>query len=341
MSLPRNIFTCTNQLLTAITPSKTTTLKFVKSPIALFVFKRPQETLQTLECLTRNRGVKDHPLYIFCDASRRADEEREVAETRKIVRSRKWTDAVSIIEKEKNQGLANSIISGVDQLCEKHGRAIIIEDDLLLADSCLEYFEHSLERFASVESIMQISGHRFFDAQETESNSSFLMPVTTTWGWATWSRAWKFFDPAMKGVERLRSDSLFRHRFDLDNSYPYSQMVEAQIQGGVDSWGIRWVWAMFNNNGLTLYPTKSLVKNIGFSPSSHHTKTELPWMRSPDWHPSNQVNLFPQIIQPDLERFSRIKRMFKRNTSQNLYHRIRRRIHSASVRTIVGNTGHK
>lgn len=305
---------------------KGTITTLVKTPIALFAFKRPRETLLTLESLAKNRGAKSHPLYIFCDGPRRPDEKAGVEETRKIVRSQKWTERVSVIEKEKNQGLANSIITGVNQLCEEYGRAIVIEDDLLLSEGCLEYFDKSLGKYQSEDQVMQISGHRFYDRRETEDESSFFIPLTTSWGWATWSRAWKHFDPNMTGNEVLRSDMAMRKRFNLNDSYPFASMVEDQKAGKVDSWAICWVWSMFKRNGLTLYPTKTLVKNIGFSTNSQHTKSELPWMRSPDWHPSNQVANYPDEIKIDEERFMRNKRLFRVNNYPSLYWRIIRRI---------------
>jgi hypothetical protein len=180
---------------------------------------------------------------------------------------------------------------------------------------------------------MQISGHRFYDCLETEKEKSFFQPLTTSWGWATWARAWKHFDPHMTGIEALHTDKSMRKRFDLNDSYPYSSMVDNQKAGKIDSWGIRWVWSMFKRQGLALYPTQTLIRNIGFSGGSTHTAEELSWMKSPDWGPLNQVTRYPEQIQCDEERFSRNKRLFKVNTSPRLYWRIMRRLRKLSGRT--------
>lgn len=47
-------------------------------------------------------------------------------------------------------------------------------------------------------------------------------------------------------------------------------MLEKQMAGKVDSWGIRWSWAVFRNSGLTLMPPRSLVTNAGMDGSGTH-----------------------------------------------------------------------
>jgi hypothetical protein len=47
-------------------------------------------------------------------------------------------------------------------------------------------------------------------------------------------------------------------------------MLKAQQEGKVDSWAIRWYLTTFLMQGLTLYPGRSLVRNIGFDGSGTH-----------------------------------------------------------------------
>lgn len=49
-------------------------------------------------------------------------------------------------------------------------------------------------------------------------------------------------------------------------------MLRDQIAGKNDSWAIRWHASAFLNNKLTLFPSKSLVKNIGNDGSGIHAK---------------------------------------------------------------------
>jgi len=88
------------------------------SPIALFVYNRPEHTRKTLESLMANAEFSDSLLYVFCDGAKRKKDIPLVRETRELIRSYELDNAI-IIEREENMGLANSIITGVTELNNK------------------------------------------------------------------------------------------------------------------------------------------------------------------------------------------------------------------------------
>ncbi len=116
---------------------------------------------------------------------------------------------------------------------------------------------------------MQVSGYMFPVDLDADTDAVFL-PFTTSWGWATWSRAWRRFDPQMSAFERLSADPALRRTFNLEGAYDYFDLLRRQKRGQVDSWAIRWYLSVFMQGGLTLYPVRSLVQNIGFDGSGTH-----------------------------------------------------------------------
>ena len=236
------------------------------APIALFTFKRPEHTRRTLEALARNPEFARSELHVFCDGSRRADEDSAVLATREVVR--RWPhSAKTVHESPVNRGLAASIIDGVSRLCAAHGRVIVVEDDLVVAPVFLDFLNRALDRYADDARVMQISGHMFpVDLSGTDSDAVFL-PFTTSWGWATWQRAWAQFDPFMQAFDQVAGDRALRRRFDLDNAYPYFAMLKKQKAREIDSWAIRWYLSVFMRDGIALYPQRSLVSNEGFDGS--------------------------------------------------------------------------
>ena len=239
------------------------------APIAAFVFNRPDHTRFMLESLRENILSQESKLYIFCDGPRDANDQEKVDEVRAVVRDKDWCGNVEIIEQQVNQGLATSIIAGVSRLCQKYGRVIVLEDDLVLDPKTLEYMNQALDHFADDENVMQVSGY-MFPIENIGVDHAFLMPFVTSWGWATWNRAWKLFDEdcaeARKELESLDT----RRRFNVDNSYDYSGMLLKQLEGKIDSWAIRWNWTVFQNSGRVLYPPFSLIANHGFDGSGTH-----------------------------------------------------------------------
>ncbi len=245
-----------------------------KTPIAVFLYNRPSHASLVLESLSRCRRVDECFLKIYCDGPKRPEHSAAVAETRQVAREWAARFDSEVVERETNFGLARSIVSGVSELCESHGRVIVVEDDFALSQSFLDYMLTALDRYADERNVYQMSGYMFPIRHATKPDAFFL-PLTTTWGWATWSRAWKVFDwDASDAEERLR-DPATRRSFNLNGVYPYAEMLEATLQGEHDSWGILFWWAVFKAGGLVLHPRKSLVWNGGADSSGTHRGDQL------------------------------------------------------------------
>jgi len=128
----------------------------------------------------------------------------------------------------------------------------------------------ALDLYANESRFMQVSGYMFPVDLEQIRSDVVCLPFTTSWGWATWQRAWIYFDPDALGYADLKNNKKLRYKFNLNNSYQYFDMLKAQVNKKIDSWAIRWYLSTFTLNGLTLYPKNSLVRNIGFDGSGTH-----------------------------------------------------------------------
>ena len=242
------------------------------APIAFFAYNRPQHTLAALNNLFRCDLSAESELNIFCDGAKTVKDREHVKKVRDLVRSEKWCGNVNVVIREENIGLANSIISGVSSLIEKYGRVIVLEDDLLVSPHFLRYMNDSLAFYEKDEQVMQISGYMFDIDLDSDTDAIFL-PFISSWGWATWKRAWEKFDPFIKAYNILRNNWQLKDRFNLYGAYDYFRMLKMQKAERIDSWAIRWYLTVFMEGGLILYPAKTLVKNIGWDSSGVHCGT--------------------------------------------------------------------
>jgi hypothetical protein len=233
------------------------------APIALFVYKRPSHVRHVVEMLQKNKLAAESDFFIFSDGANTSKEASAVYEVRKYIRTITGFRSISIIEREKNWGLANSIIDGVTQLCDEYGRVIVLEDDLVVSMYFLEYMNAALCRYENESKVMQVSGH-MFPIHLDVSEDTFFLPITTTWGWATWRRAWTRLDRNMENYEKLVNDKKMIHRFDIDGTWSCMKMLKSARAGKSDSWGICWYLSVFIDNGLVLFPAQSFVENKGF-----------------------------------------------------------------------------
>lgn len=230
------------------------------APIVLFVYNRPNHTKLTIEALKQNELAKESDLIIFSDAPKNENAKASVTDVRKYIRSVRGFKSIKIIEREKNFGLANSIIEGVTKVVNKYGEIIVLEDDLITSKYFLRFMNDALDVYQNDSKVASISGYVYpiKDLPET-----FFIKGADCWGWATWKRAWDLFEKDGKKLLRDLEEKKLLNEFDFDGTYKYSEMLKNQIEGKNNSWAVRWYASAFLKNKLTLYPGKSLVSNIG------------------------------------------------------------------------------
>lgn len=238
------------------------------APIAIFVFRRAERTRDLLDSLRANPEAAGSRIHVFCDGPREVGDVPAVSATRAVVRSSGFAELV-LVERERNLGLAASVIDGVTRMCRDHGRVIVLEDDLVLAPTFLEYMNCALDRYGQDERVYAVSGYMHPITPPAGSDATFL-PLVSSWGWGTWQRAWSAFDEAASGRKALRASWRMRRRFDLGGSYPFWSLLEMQRRGEVDSWAIRWYLSVFLRRGLSLFPARSLVEHRGLDADATH-----------------------------------------------------------------------
>lgn len=238
------------------------------APIALFVYTRLNHTRLTVEALQRNSLARESDLIIFSDAAREPDAESRVRDVRDYVSGITGFRSITVVARQKNLGLAASILDGVSQVSAERGRVIVLEDDLVTAPHFLTYMNDALDFYAGDDRVIAVHGYMFPLAVPLPE--TFFLKDPGCWGWATWKRAWDLFDAdgAAQWSEICRQGR--EKEFDLDDSYDYARILKDRMAGRNQSWAILWYATAFLRNKLTLYPGRSLVQNIGLDGSGTH-----------------------------------------------------------------------
>lgn len=244
------------------------------APVAFFIYNRPGHTKMTLEALAKNEGSSKTILYVFADGPKASVDERglkNIHEARAIIKKQKGFKDIILLEQEHNQGLANSIISGVSMVLNKHGRVIVLEDDIVTSRYFLGFMNDSLDVYEKEENVIQVGACNFF-ATGRSIPSTFFVHLPDCWGWATWKDRWDLFEKdANLLLKKLRSDKLYMHRFNCFGVYDFESMLQDQVEGRVDSWAIRWQAVCVLNNKMILYPNPSLSNHIASQDATHQS----------------------------------------------------------------------
>lgn len=239
------------------------------APVALFAFRRPDHLLRCLTSLAACPEAASTDLVVFCDGPRGPHDAAAVEEVRAIAREAAGFGSVKVVEQPVNRGLAASVIDGVTAVLGDHECVIVVEDDLVVSVDFLRFLNEALDMYGDDEDVVSI--HAFSYPTYGELPQTFFLRGADCWGWATWRRGWALFDPDGPGLlARLRASGLERE-FDLDGAYPYTALLEDQVEGRVDSWAVRWRASAFLAGRVTLWPGVSLVENIGQDGSGTHS----------------------------------------------------------------------
>lgn len=276
------------------------------APIALFVYNRPDHTRRTLLSLQKNVLADESRLFIFSDAAKTDADKAKVNEVRKLIKEVTGFKSVKVIERTENMGLANSIISGVTQLVNEYGNIIVFEDDLLSSPYTLQYFNEALSRYADEEKVMHISAY-MYHLKEKDLPETFFFRAISSWGWATWARAWTHFEPNIdKLVAQLDIEK--KRRFTIDNTMNFWRQVREFKAGKNNSWAIRWYLSVFLNNGLSLNPSQSLISNIGHDGTGIHSNIEDMYTVRIAQKP---ITKFPDVIEEHPMGYEAVRHFFK------------------------------
>lgn len=244
-----------------------------KSPILFLTFNRLETTKKVFTAI---REVKPTKLYFASDGPRKSktNEFEKVQQVRNfLLTSVNWKCEIKTLFQDENLGCGKAVSSALNWFFENEERGIILEDDCLPSISFFRFCDELLEKYLDDERIMHISGDNFQDGIIRGNASYYFSKISHIWGWATWRRAWKFYDFEMRTL-----DSFIEKKVGY-NIWPGKQILNYWIKqfkkvanNKIDTWDYQWNYCLIVNNGLSILPNVNLVENIGFHPEATHTK---------------------------------------------------------------------
>jgi hypothetical protein len=232
-----------------------------RPPVALFAWRRPDHLRRVLESLEANPEAMETDVIAYCDAPAKPEHQDGCKQVRAMLRESWGFRSLRVVERELNLGLAGNIVSGVTETVQAHGRAIVLEDDLVVSPAFLGWMGRAMDLYADAPEVASVHGY-WYPVPQTVPDSFFLRGADC-WGWGVWERSWRVFRPDGAALLAEIERRGLEWSFDGDGSFPYVPMLRGQIEGRNDSWAIRWHASTFLAGMYTLFPGRSLVANIG------------------------------------------------------------------------------
>lgn len=235
----------------------------------LFTYHRSYHTGQVLESI-KNNTILPEKLFIFQDGLKPSEDETEWKKVNSMIQEVNWCDKELIVS-ERNKGLADSVILGVDAVFQEYDAVIVIEDDCVLAPGFMKFMVQALTRYEENQKVYSVSGYRWPVRLEKDQYDAFCCGRVSSWGWGTWKDRWgkctKDTDILKRlKADRTKSENLAAWGSDLED------MLLAAISGKCDSWAVYWALYVIEKEGICINPYMPLVKHIGWDGTGTNTE---------------------------------------------------------------------
>jgi len=273
--------------------------------IAIFAYDRPVHLKRVLTNVRKNDV--DH-LYIFSDGPGGPRDKAKVECVRDVIKNIDWCRTTTFA-RETNWGMAESVVSGIERVFDDHDRMIMIEDDCLPAPGFIDYMKKALKKYDGSEAVMSVTGYvPPIEIPKEYPYDAFFSYRSNTWGWGTWHSAWEHYER-----KSLSRDGFSQRKMEIKDLCKKSgrdiiPMLQQQFDGEIDSYHVWWRLEIAKRSGVCLYPTKSLIRNIGHDGTGTHSvptdkfDTDLPPVNIEEFELPDEV-FVDQTIHRRLNRF--------------------------------------
>jgi hypothetical protein len=271
-------------------------------PVALFAFNRADTTARVFEAIRRARP---QTLFLVCDGPR-PDRPGECDAVRSILEGVDWPCDVRRDYASENIGCRRRMISGISWVFSQTPEAILLEDDCLPSPSFFRFASEMLTRFRDDHRVMMVQGGNLVFNQLNNRYSYTFGRSTGIWGWATWARAWAHYDEHLTRWPLLRETCWLSELLENKRQVDFWRKIFDLVHSGMeDTWDYQWTFSTWVHDGLSVIPSRNLVRNIGYKAGSNSGATEeIPWIRDVVAVPLCEMEFplqHPPHVQPNQE----------------------------------------
>ena len=264
----------------------------MKTPVAFIIFNRPDTTQRVFQEIRKARP----PLLLLIADGRRPDhssDEEQCARARAIVDQVDWDCEVRRNYSEINLGCKKRVSSGLDWVFREVAEVIVLEDDCLPHPTFFQFCEDLLQKYRDDDRIGHIGGVNFQFGRKRGPYSYYFSRYTHIWGWASWRRAWRGYDPSLAFWPKAREEKLLQHFLSdrLLVSY-WTNIFQKVYERQIDTWDYQWTYHCWARNRFAIIPNVNLISNIGFDANATHTMGQSKFnnmkaedMKFPLFHP--------------------------------------------------------
>ena len=216
-------------------------------------------------------------MFIAADGPRsnvKGEDEQCDSVRKYLIENIDWDCKVETLFHNENLGCGKAPARAITWFFEHIDMGIILEDDCVPNLSFFKFMEDLLIKYKDDTRIMQISGTNRLEKFDT-NNSYVFSNWASIWGWATWRRAWKYYDFNIRffAEKNEKSKNILKYIYYKEHwsNDIYDILMKTINNPDISWWDYQWAFIMNINSGLSIIPKYNLIANIGFDEDSTHT----------------------------------------------------------------------
>ena len=228
--------------------------------VALFAYNRPSHLRRVLIAL---ENYKINEVNVFLDGPKNNKDKILQKEIKQTLKANKYNKNINLRVNisNKNKGLAKSINQGLDKLSKIYDNILVLEDDCIPRKE-LFFFINKKINLLKNKNYAAICGYQLPEIHKKSKKNidTVILKYFISWGWCVKSSYWKDYRRQNKFFLKIKiKDSLIKK-------------IDRLISNKNNVWTIDFI--KFNNlkNKKYIFPSKSLIKNIGFDGSGVNSK---------------------------------------------------------------------
>src|SRR5260370_8481093 len=237
---------------------------------AFLIFNLPDLHAKVFSVIAAANPAK---LLVVADGPRSPEEAEICANARQVLERIDWTCALLTKFADRNLGCGPCVSRGLNWVFSQVEEAIILEDDVLPVPSFFDFCQTLLERYRDDERVMHIGGTNVQGGQSRTNYSYYFSKYNHVWAWATWRRAWKYYDYEMKTWPEFKTLALLEGICENEFEVRYWCDIFDKMSSDdhINTWYYQWTYACCSQGGLTALPNVNLTSNLGFRSDATHT----------------------------------------------------------------------
>ena len=250
------------------------------APILLITFNRPDHVRRVMSEILK---AEPQNLYVCQDGPRGGNEndKAKCQEVREVIdeltsaykKNHKYFTLHTLYQLQ-NLGCGPGPVAGITWFFENVEQGIVMEDDCLPSPTLIAFESELLETYKDDERISIITGTNALSKWRSYKYDYIFSKTggMTMGSWASWRRAWKYFDWEIKSWGEQETKDQMCNALGAKKYAevaPLYDMIYANPPR--DAWDFQWAYARTMHDTYAIVSTVNQMSNIGFGEESTHT----------------------------------------------------------------------